>query len=110
MRQHLGVDAASAQAGWNIMDALIIVVSLVETTIDIWAQAGGWDDGRFLGDIESKGHGDSQRLRDEQQPIAFGAKHSFGAGSAGNPRGAALPLRKCIEVRAGEECQTWHRC
>lgn len=30
------------EAAWNIMDAVIIVVSLVETGIDIWAQAGRW--------------------------------------------------------------------
>jgi len=30
------------EAAWNIMDAVIIVVSLVETAIDIWAQAGRW--------------------------------------------------------------------
>jgi len=33
------------EAAWNIMDAVIIVVSLVETAIDIWAQAMASDNG-----------------------------------------------------------------
>ena len=42
------------EAAWNIMDAVIIVVSLVETGIDIWAQTREGPFKSFQQSLESK--------------------------------------------------------
>ena len=98
------------------MDALIIVVSLVETGIDVWAQVS-WNPNKEIEKrdllrldaetslsrytVEKKetlGRGiGCRRFRDQQQPVAFGAEHPLGARLARRARGAALPICQCLE-------------